>query len=73
MEFQFKHVDGPGGTFESICMKCLLTASITSSKGELASMEKMHRCKVTGRERELFESSVSRAQTVHRGGTLSGK
>jgi len=58
MEFQFKHVEGPGGTYESICMKCLLTPGITSSKAELASAEKKHDCKVTGRERDLFEAPV---------------
>ena len=63
MEFQFKHVEGPGGTFESICMKCLLTAGITSSKAELASTEKKHHCKVTGRERDLFEAPVRKSGT----------
>ena len=74
MEFQFKHVEGPGGTVESICMKCLLMAGITSSEGELASMEKKHHCKATGRERNLFEVAVrSRAQTVRPGGSVNGK
>jgi len=65
MEFQFKHVEGPGGTFESI--------GITSSKAELASAEKKHRCKVTGRERYLFEALVRKSGTGGSGGTLSGK
>ena len=63
MEFQFKHVEGPGGTYESICMKCLLTPGITSSKAELASAEKKHDCKVTGRERDLFEAPVRKSGT----------
>ena len=63
MEFQFKHVEGPGGTFESISMKCLLTAGITSSEGGLASTEKKHHCKVTGRERDSFEVPVRKSGT----------
>jgi hypothetical protein len=63
MEFQFKHVEGPGGTLESICMKCLLTAGITSSEAELASAEKKHHCKVTERERDLFEAPVRKPGT----------
>jgi hypothetical protein len=63
MEFQFKHVEGPGGTFESICMQCLLTVGITSSKAELASTEKKHHCKVTGRERNSFEVPVRKSGT----------
>ena len=63
MEFQFKHVEGPGRTFESICMKCLLTTGITSCKAELASMEKKHLCRVTGRERDFLEAPIIKSFT----------
>jgi hypothetical protein len=71
MEFQLKHVEGPSRTFESICMKCLLTAGITSSEAELASTEKKHHCNLAGREPDLFEAPVGKSgtQMVHPGGT----
>jgi hypothetical protein len=42
---QFKHVRGPKGTFESICMTCLLAVGICGSEAELAISEKAHDCK----------------------------
>ena len=32
---QFKHVKGPDGTFESICMNCLLAVGICRSEEAL--------------------------------------
>lgn len=41
---QFKHVTGPKGTFESICMTCLL-AGVCPSKEELKTWERQHNYK----------------------------
>jgi hypothetical protein len=42
----FKHVKGLGGSFESICMSCLLAVGICHSEEDLAAKENSHRCKV---------------------------
>ncbi len=49
-ESQFKHVKSPGGTFESICMTCLLTVGICRSEEDLVAEENEHACK--GRSEE---------------------
>lgn len=43
-ESQFKHVQGPVRTFESICMNCLLAVGICSSEEELTAKESQHSC-----------------------------
>ncbi len=43
-ELQFKHVRGPRGTFESICLICLLSAGICRSEEELVTKENEHDC-----------------------------
>jgi hypothetical protein len=42
----FKHVKGLGGSFECICMNCLLAVGICHSEEELVAKEAGHRCKV---------------------------
>jgi hypothetical protein len=42
---QFKHVNGPVGTHESICMYCLLTVAISRSEKEIGLREMKHKCK----------------------------
>jgi hypothetical protein len=42
----FKHVKGLGGSFECICMNCLLAVGICHSEEELVAKENGHRCKV---------------------------
>ena len=39
-QLQFKHVRGPGETFESICMFCLLAVGVCSSEEELTTRER---------------------------------
>ena len=41
----FKHVEGPNGTYESICMTCLLAVGVAHSQTKLAAREIEHDCK----------------------------
>jgi len=43
-ESQFKQVKGPDGSFESICMTCLLAVGICPSEEELVTRENEHVC-----------------------------
>src|SRR5580700_1760760 len=42
---RFKHVEGPHGTYESICMTCLLAVGVARSQTKLAAREIEHACK----------------------------
>ena len=42
---RFKHVEGPNGTYESICMTCLLAVGVARSQTKLAAREIEHACK----------------------------
>lgn len=64
MNSRFKRVHGPRKTIESICMRCLLTAGISTCDLELAQHEAAHHCKYRWTQDDRPAAEVASRETA---------